>query len=171
MYICIYGARERVEARDIDLVNKLLTTLNQIYGSALVIVTAATDKGVGCFVKDRCLRDKDKFKLVDVSTRIFGEMPAARMAQVFKCRNATIAELCMKFYIFDTATGKGITEDLITRAQNAELPVFVFKPGDIEPIKLPPKFKAPIPVEDAATASKPNQSTTEHWLAAQNRDV
>jgi hypothetical protein len=157
MHIVVVGARERDEQGDEDLVNSLLTFLHKCFGSALVIISTATDRGVGRYVKDRCLKEKEKFKFIDVSTKIFGELPPARLAQVFKCRNAAIVELGSKFYIFDTAVGKGITDDLVVRAKKVDCPVFLYKPGVTEPVQIAGK--------------KPITAQSETDLVAQARDV
>lgn len=158
-YVVVYGARERDLPGDEQIVNDLLTHLSKLYGSALVIISAATDKGIGRYVKDRCLSEKERFKFIDVSTKIFGEIPPARLAQVFKCRNATLAELGTRFYVLDTVAGKGITEDLIVRARNAGSPVYVYKPGDTQPKRVPP------------LAPEPGASVPAKVSEAQERDI
>lgn len=176
MYVVLMGARERDEAGDEKLVNGLLNHLKKLYGSALVVVSAATDRGVGKYVKDRCLQDKEVFKFIDVSTKIFGELPKARLAQVFKARNATLLELGNHFYIFDTKAGKGITEDLVTRVTNAGFPCYVFKPGQTVPteVKRIPKDYGTLASSQDASALQTESTTTSPDVEvdeAEERDV
>lgn len=130
MFVVVVGSREwRGEAPE-GQVNGLLDELKQRY-AGLVVVTSSTDKGVGSIVRERCLKDKTSFQLVDIHVRVFAQLPRAKLAQVFFARNAALAELGEEFHVFVDESRKGAFEDLIEKlgAENQVRPLHIHLPS------------------------------------------
>jgi len=119
MYVVVVGSREWQGQQAEQQVNGLLDEISDKYSGA-VIVTSSTDKGVGSIVRTRCLKDKERFQLVDIHVRVFAQLPRAKLAQVFFARNAALAELGEEFHVFVDPNRKGAFEDLIEKLQAAE---------------------------------------------------
>src|ERR1035437_8667301 len=125
MYVVVVGCREWQGEQADAQVNSLLNEICEKYSGA-VIVTSSTDKGVGSIVRTRCLKDKERFQLVDIHVRVFAQLPRAKLAQVFFARNAALAELGEEFHVFVDRNRKGAFEDLIEKlhAMEQQHPLF-----------------------------------------------
>ena len=124
MYVVLVGSRNW-ESKEEDMqVNRILDELYQKYGSGeLVIVSSSCDKGVGVAVKSRCLKDKDKFQLIDFHCRVFAKLPRNKLAQVFMARNKALLALGEEFHICVDSDRRGAFEDLIETLERAKADV------------------------------------------------
>ena len=131
MYVVIVGSREWRGEKAEQQVNSLLDELRLKY-SGMVVVTSSTDKGVGLMIRERCMRDKNSFQLVDMHIQVFARLPRTKLAQVFFARNAALAELGEEFHVFVDHSRKGAFEDLIEKLESAEQkrPLFTYLPQD-----------------------------------------
>ena len=119
MYVVVVGSREWQGEQADAQVNQLLNEISEKYSGA-VIVTSSTDRGVGSIVQKRCLKDRERFQLVDIQIRVFAQLPRAKLAQVFFARNAALVEIGEEFHVFVDGNRKGAFEDLIEKLHAAE---------------------------------------------------
>lgn len=130
MFIVVFGSRDRDKPEDREYVNALLDALRLRYPS-LVVVSASCDKGVGKFVKDKCLAEKEKFKFIEVMTKVYCDLARPKLAAIFNARNETLVEMGDKFHLFISAAkaGNGTINDLLHKALKASRPCVKHLPG------------------------------------------
>src|SRR5580693_755378 len=113
MFIIVVGARERKNPADKAQVDEVLNRLRAKYGATMVVTSVACDQGIGAFVKQKCLENSVDFRFLEITQRIYADLPRSRMIQVFIARNAILAELGDEFHIFVDADHRGTMEDLM----------------------------------------------------------
>jgi hypothetical protein len=64
MCVVVVGGREWTGEKGLSQIHELLDGLKEKY-SGMIVVTNSTDKGVGKFVRERCLGDEISFLFVD----------------------------------------------------------------------------------------------------------
>jgi len=116
MYVVVVGSRKWQGKEAESQINAVLDSLYKKY-SGLIIVSSSCDQGAGCIVKSRCLKDKNKFQLIEYQVRLFMDAPRSKLAQVHKARNASLAELGETFHVFVDEDRRGTFEDLIERVE------------------------------------------------------
>jgi predicted RNase H-related nuclease YkuK (DUF458 family) len=135
MFLVVVGARERKSPIDEAQVVEVLNRLKTKYGTTMMVTSVACDQGIGSFVKKRCLQNTTDFAFLEITQRIYADLPRSRMIQVFIARNAILAELGDEFHIFVDPNHHGTMEDLIKRIErldsdkDAKRVVTVYEPG------------------------------------------
>jgi hypothetical protein len=85
--------------------------------SRLVIVTTSTDKGVGGYVRDYCLKHKTSFQLIDLNWKVYASLPSKKLAQVYDWKIPALAVAGEEFHVFvDT-----FVQPLVSGIMNMEL--------------------------------------------------
>ena len=137
MFVIVVGARERKTPADESQVCEVLSRLKTKYGATMVVTSAACDQGIGSFVKKKCLGNSTDFRFLEITQRIYADLPRSRMIQVFIARNAVLAELGDEFHIFVDPDHHGTMEDLMQRIErldtgketHSKRTVVIYEPG------------------------------------------
>jgi hypothetical protein len=118
MYVVVVGSRLWLGKWADAQISKVLDDLHTKY-SGLLVVSSSCDKGVGSYVKGRCMKNKTEFQFIEFHARIFADVPRAKLAQVHQARNAALEELGEEFHVFVDPDRRGTFEDLIERVERA----------------------------------------------------
>lgn len=140
MYVVIVGPRERVSAEDEKMVAELLEQLKKKYGISMLVISTACDKGIGGYVKQLCLKNTKDFRFLEVTQRIYADLPRSRMFQIFISRNAWLAEVGDEFHVFVDSDKKvqgreDTMDNLLNRlgygTDNPRLGIHTYEPGQV----------------------------------------
>ena len=120
MFAVIVGdmSLDRPEHR--QQVFELVDSLSHKYAD-LVIVSAGCDRGIGRFVRERCIKGKRDVGFVEYAVYPWASMSSVRLAQVYIAKNATLVEVGEEFHVF-VAAGRehGHIQDLVERVKSAK---------------------------------------------------
>lgn len=101
-------------------VHNLIDDLKQKY-TDLIIVTSGCEKGIGRFVRERCVNNQRDVGFVEIAIYPWATMSSSRLAKVYLCKNASLLEIGEEFHIFAAGGPQhSYIRDLITRVQEAE---------------------------------------------------
>ena len=126
MFVVVIGDLDRQTEEDENQVLDLMEELKNSY-SDLIIVSAACKKGIGLFVKQRCLKNKNnpEFGFVEYDVKVWTPLDEARLAKAYISRNPSLIEIGEVFHIFTSGKEKGHIPDLIDKVKNRKLPLVV----------------------------------------------
>ena len=126
MFVVVVGELGRDTEEDNEQVLDLLEELKSQY-SDLTIVSAASKHGIGAFVKNRCMQNKEnpEFGFVEVNINVWTRMDKANLAKVFMCRNPSLVEIGEEFHIFTSGKVVGHIPDLICKVKEKGLPLII----------------------------------------------
>lgn len=133
MNVVIVGDMELDTQAYRQLVLKIVDDLKSKYRD-LVIVSAACDKGIGHFVRERCLGKKESpdVAFVEINIHVWVRLAKARLAQVYVSRNATLVELGDEFHIITHGEKVNHISDLAQRVRDKGLPLSLYMPDQSE---------------------------------------
>ena len=98
----------------------LIDSLQRKYAD-LVVVSAGCDRGIGRFVRERCIKGKRDVGFVEYAVYPWASMSSVRLAQVYIAKNATLLEVGEEFHVFTVAGREhGHIQDLIERVKSAK---------------------------------------------------
>lgn len=136
MFIVVMGDLKRDTENDKQQVNNLLDVLKQQV-SDLTIVSAACSKGIGSFVRSRCIQNVGnlEFRFIEYDVKIWGILGKAVMSKVYASRNPAIEAIGDVFHLFPFGGDVGHIADLINRVKASGLPLVIHhRTGRIEKI-------------------------------------
>jgi|SRR5882724_1994351 len=116
MYVVVVGSRKWQGPAAEKQIHEVMDALYKKY-SGLIVVSSSCDQGAGNIIKTRCLKDKNMFQLVEYQVRLFLEAPRAKLAQIHRARNASLAEIGEAFHVFVDEDRRGTFEDLVERVE------------------------------------------------------
>lgn len=127
MFVVIVGDIDRDSIEDKNQVLSLIERLKNTY-SDLIIISAACEKGIGKFVIDRCVQDKNNIDVgfVEYQVKPWIRLSAARLAHVYISRNPSLIEVGEEFHIYSSGKKQGYIADLISRLKKTNLPTMVY---------------------------------------------
>ena len=123
MYVVIVGDLELGSTTDEARVNSLIDTLRAKY-SDLIVVSGACDRGIGLFVRNRCVvaGKETNSKLIafcEILTRIWFVKDRASISRTYlEGRNPGLSNLGEEFHVFSSGRKGGWVSDLIIRVKN-----------------------------------------------------
>lgn len=121
MFAVVVGDMSLDSEHDRERVFGLIEKLKTKYAD-LVIVSSLSDRGVGKFVRDRCIKQQKRdIAYVEIAVYPWANMPSSRMAQTYLCRNASLMEIGEEFHVF-LGDGRdfGWVQDLLSRIKKAQ---------------------------------------------------
>ena len=139
MFVVIIGDLDRDTGDDKKQVLSLLEELKSQY-SDLVIISGACKSGIGQFVRDRCIQNRNNPDLafVEYDIKPWTRLSEARLAQVFISRNPALLEIGEIFHIFPSGRKTGHVPDLIQRVKKLNVPLAIhYLNGKIEKFNYP----------------------------------
>ncbi len=139
MRVVIVGARERETDEDRRLVEELVDKIAATNFDVIFICTNSWNKGVGQFVRTKCLEKDDrsqfKYQVVIFDVRAYtSRRSPAEMADFYIARDESLFVIADALYYLAGHDRKGTAEDLVAKMQAAGRPVKILAPG--EPISL-----------------------------------
>src|ERR1035441_4303751 len=120
MFAVIVGDMSLDKPADRQRVFDLIDELQRKYAD-LVIVSAGCDRGIGRFVKERCIKGKRDVGFIEYAVYPWASMSSVRLAQVYIAKNATLVEVGEEFHVFVSAGREhGHIQDLVERVRSAK---------------------------------------------------
>jgi hypothetical protein len=129
MFAVIMGDLDRDTREDKEQVLALLEELKSQF-SDLTIISGACKSGIGYFVRERCIQNKNNPDLgfVEYDIKPWTRLNEARLAQVFMSRNPGLIEIGEIFHILTSGKKTGHIPDLINRVRKRGLPLAIHYP-------------------------------------------
>lgn len=139
MFIVVMGDLDRDTLEDKNQVLALLEELKSQFAD-LVIISGACKSGIGYFVRERCIKNKNNpdFAFVEYDIKPWTRLSEARLAQVFMSRNPGLIEIGEIFHVLPSGKKSGHIPDLIQRVRKKGLPLAIHhQDGKVEKENYP----------------------------------